>query len=172
MATKNGKEVEQTMNEDTSSMPDESDMEEEQIGFPPYWNPEIGKKFYARVEQLDMRDPAFVRYVCSNQGDPLDCFTGPTDDQKEKIVRKGERFSLSAYAALPLHDYIGFNVLVTVKGKQKVPNQPSPMWIFSIAISKSDKQRLLTMRRGVGKRALALRKANPVTSNEDDIPFG
>jgi hypothetical protein len=147
--------------------------EEEQVGFAPYWTPEKGKTFLARVENFDMRDPKFQRFICENKGKAMTCHTGPQDDQKEVTVKKGERFSLSAYAGLPLLDYMGCEVFVEVVGKRKIAGQPNPMWVFTIRVSPETKRMLAERRRRDARSALALRNNSaPATQNGDDeIPF-
>ena len=111
---------------------------EEQISFPPYWNPDMGKVFYGMVVNLDDTDPTFVRYVVEAFMPTL-CERGDKHNKEEVLVQKGEFFTLSAYAGLPLDRYIGFAVFVQVKGQRDV-GQPQPMWEFTLKISPEDRK--------------------------------
>ena len=70
---------------------------------------------------------------------PTLCERGDKHNKEEVLVQKGEFFTLSAYAGLPLDRYIGFAVFVQVKGQRDV-GQPQPMWEFTLKISPEDRK--------------------------------
>jgi hypothetical protein len=163
-----------------SDLPKEvANFQEEQIGFPPYWNPSEGKKFYARVVDVDDADPDFQRFVLQ-AGHDIECQRGPSADAETVVVHKGEFFTCSVYASLPLHRYLDIPVLVTVKGKRKLDGART-LWEFSLAVSEQAKK-VLAKRR---QENMMLKhntkneiKAVPVSANghqsteaEDQIPF-
>lgn len=125
---------------------DFSAFQEEQVGFPPYWNPEEGKQFYALPISRDERDPDFHRYVLQAFQD-VDCQIGPSDDAETVKVKKGEFFTCSTYAALPLELYALAKtpVLVSVKKKRELKGNKE-LWIFSVALAPADKKRLDSVR--------------------------
>lgn len=138
------------------ALPEFKDFEEEQLAFPPYWEAGEGKWFYAMIVACDDRDKNFVRYVAQAEM-PLECAKGAKKGKSanyEKIVvQKGEFFTLSAYAGLPLDRYIGIRVLVKTKGQRDV-GQPQPMWDFSLKVSPEDKKILLEERKAIASRAM------------------
>lgn len=107
--------------------------EVEQTGFPPYWNPGEGKAFKGVVIGLDNKDESFQRFALRATS-PLMCQRGPADESEEVLVKPGEYFSVSAYAALPLEKYIGVEVYVAVKGKRKLQDAKT-LWEFTVMIS-------------------------------------
>jgi hypothetical protein len=117
--------------------------EEEQTGFPPYWNPSPGKAFRGVVLGLDEKDPDFPRYAFKAT-DQVICARGPADDAEEVIVKAGEFFTCSGYAALPLQRYIGFEVFVVAKSKRDIKGGKE-LWEFSLKIHPEEKKKLLAL---------------------------
>jgi hypothetical protein len=117
--------------------------EDEQTGFPPYWNPEVGKAFRGVVLGLDEKDPDFPRYAFKAT-DQVMCARGPADEAEKVIIKPGEFFSCSAYAALPLQRYIGFEVYVMAKNKRDIKGGKE-LWEFSLKIHPEEKKKLLAL---------------------------
>jgi hypothetical protein len=125
---------------------------EQQTGFPPYWNPVVdedsgkGNGFKAKVMARDERDPEFIRYVLqATMG--LRCQNGPADDAEEVLVKPGEYFTCGDYAALPLSDYFGEEVVVlTIRKRKLAANEKNPqkrdLWNFKILVSPETALRL------------------------------
>lgn len=122
MPTKNQTEPTQLTEEEIARLMNEGEEEQlvnEEVGFPPYWNPGIGKMFKATVMKRDDRDPDFIRYHLLALA-PVICAKGPADDSEEILVNEGEFFTCSAYAALPLDEYFGIDVKVITWRKRKL----------------------------------------------------
>jgi hypothetical protein len=119
-----------------AGMPDFSGFVETATGFPPYWNPEPGKKFFGQVVGIDFRDPDFIRYTLL-AGMDMDCATGPADDATPVKVLKGERFNVSVYASLPLDRFLGEYILV--ESIKKVKGGKGDMWRFKLLSSPETK---------------------------------
>jgi len=136
--------------------------ETEQIGFPPYWNPTMkedekgktiantGNAFLGMPIQRDDRDPNFQRYVVEALR-PIMCKKGPAEDAEEILVKTGEFFTCSVYAALPLEDYFGYEVFVKPVRKRKLAAtaeipQKRDLWDFELQVSPETKK-LLKQRR-------------------------
>jgi hypothetical protein len=119
---------------------------EEQITFPPYWNPSEDGFFYGTPIDLDAKDPSFVRYVVEAHAD-TPCFRGDKNSKEAVTVKTGEFFTLSAYAGLPLDRYIGIPCFVQVTGKREV-GQPQPMWTFTLKVS-AESKKILTEERKI-----------------------
>lgn len=135
-----GEDFVEGLNAAANAIPEEfKDFQEENIQFPPYWNPSMNGWWYGMVTAIDDRDPEFPRVVVQAKR-PLMCARGPADDAEEVEVKESEFFTLSPYAALPLERYIGVSVLVRVTGQRKVPGRPNDMWIFSLSVSPEDKK--------------------------------
>lgn len=145
--------------------------ENEQIGFPPYWNPsmkldekgktipETGNSFLGIPIDLDERNPDFPRYVIEAIR-PIICKKGPAEDAEEILVKPGEFFTCSNYAALPLKEYFGYEVWVAPSRKRKLAaNEENPqkrdLWDFDLKVSPKTKL-LLKQRRA--QEATALRE--------------
>ena len=126
--------------------------EKENLGFPAYWKMDVGKQFVARVIQLDDSDPDFQRWIFQTTRHPVTAARGPADNAKEVIVPIGDFFSTSAYAQFGnnesgrgLHQYIGEEVLLKCTGTQKT-DQPTPMFVCELVITKETRARLLAAR--------------------------
>jgi hypothetical protein len=120
---------------DGFEIPDFDQWVETQGGFPPYWTPEEGKRFYAKPVMIDARDPKFVRYVFEALA-PTECHRGATEEQEEVTVMPGEQFTCSAYAAMGMEFYLGIPVVVTTKEQQDSKSNPGhSYWNWSIKIS-------------------------------------
>jgi hypothetical protein len=164
----------------SDNLPKETaNFQEEQIGFPPYWTPEEGKKVYARVVDFDDSDPEFLRYVMQ-AGHDIDCQRGPSDAREEVTVHKGEFFTMSQYASLPLGKYLDIPVLIQVKEKRKIDGGKT-MWVFSLSVSEQAKK-ILAARRQANmllrhnapeehKAELAPHNGKKEVKAEDQIPF-
>ncbi len=120
---------------------------EEAVGFPPYWKPTLGGYFKGIVLMRDERDPSFIRYHIEARM-PLDCRTGKADDGEVVAVKTGEVFTTSAFAALPLDRFFGFEVFVQVTQTRKLPgndqsdNVERDMWVFKVMVSPETKKLL------------------------------
>lgn len=115
--------------------------EKEQISFPPYWKPAIGKSFVAMPLFRDERDPKFVRYHLTAFEDMDDCLSGPTEDATAAPVKKGETFTLGQYKALPLDFFMGLPDPVLITCEKTVPSQhPNDTFIWSIRPTKRCKE--------------------------------
>ena len=154
MNAKNVKNDAALMISNPDAMPEFQNWEEEQITLPPYWEVGMDKWFCGLVVSVDDRDEEFVRYLVQAEM-PIKCFTGSKkkNEQEEVIVNKGEFFSLSAYASLPLDRYIGVRVLVRVTGRKDI-GRPQPMWEFSLKVSPEDKKLLLEDRKMAARNAI------------------
>lgn len=139
---------------DENGLPDFSSFVKEQISFPPYWNPEEGKKIYFVPMQLDDKDKEFQRYVCKALM-PIQCAQGPAEDQEMVMVQPGEYFTLSTYTALPLEMYFGFPVLVTTKTKRKIQGGKKELWQFELAVDPTVKKQLESKRVEMAKQMQA-----------------
>lgn len=136
--------------------------EEEQIGFPPYWNPRMefidpqvpskgykpgtGNSFLGTVVNRDERDENFPRYIIQASR-PIICQSGPAAEAEEILVQKGEFFSMSVYASLPLEDYFGMEVWVQPVSKRKIKDDPETgdprqVWRFKLMVSPASKKLL------------------------------
>jgi hypothetical protein len=131
--------------DDQSAFPSGEGFEDEQTGFPPYWNPSEGRKFYGRIMARDERDPEFVRYVVQASCKHV-CRTGPADDATDCEVQTGENFTVSEYASLPLADYFGLEVLVTALKKRPIKGGKQDVWIFKLQVAPQTKALLMQRR--------------------------
>ena len=121
---------------------DEDDYSDEQVGLPPYWNPEVGRKFKAVVVGIDEKDPEFPRYQLRASA-AVRCGRGPSDDAETVLVKKGQYFTCSTYAALPLNRYIGYEVIVIcVKLREGVTKQGYDVWEFRVLTDSETKKQL------------------------------
>lgn len=131
---------------------------DEQVGFPPYWNPTEGKKFAARVMARDERDLNFVRYVLQALH-LTPCQNGPADDAEQIKVKKDEFFTISDYSGLPLHEFFGEVVIVEALRKRKLAaNEANPqkrdLWVWSVKVSPETKKKLAEKRKSTGQYIL------------------
>lgn len=159
--------------------------EDEQVGLPPYWGPDeekmeqkIPQGFYARVIGLDNADEDFKRVILQAGADIL-CHRGPRDDAEEVLVKKGDYFTCSAYAGLPLHRYIGIPVYVLAKSKRKISGGRT-VWEWSLKVPTAAKP--LLQRRREAEAAAARMGSSPAVPQlgqgqqpppalEEEIPF-
>lgn len=157
---------------DPEALAEFKDFEEEQISFPPYWEADEGKWFYAIPVMLDDRDKNFVRYVCQALM-PMTCAQGSKKgkeaDYKPIKVEKDEYFTLSAYGGLPLERYIGVKVLVKCTGQRDV-GQPQPMWTFKLKVSPEDKKLLTEDRKKLAAVAIQRFRESRQLSNNRSLP--
>ncbi len=139
----------------TNSVEAPKGWEDEQTGFPPYWNPlHVGNSFRGIVTGYDDKDENFPRYVLRATV-PLICAQGPAEDAEKVNVAVGESFSTSVYVALPLHKYLGEEVYVIVKNFRVGVGQGDGIWQFRLLISPDARKR-------VRDRELAAASANPL----------
>lgn len=118
--------------------------EEEQLGFPPYWSPVEKGSVVCVPCQLDDGDPDFERWTMQAK-ETINCKRGPVDEAEEVTVGPDEFFSISNYAQLRLHQYIGHEILLTAVEKVKVKS--GSMWVFKLSVSKETKAALNADRR-------------------------
>lgn len=100
----------------SADLPDFDKWDDRQIGFAPYWAPEVGDWCYARVIARDDRNPNFVRYLLKAYKD-TECRTGPKLSGEPRIIRKGETFSMSVFTSLV--DEFDFHVWLNKKAADK-----------------------------------------------------
>lgn len=138
------------------------DMVKADIGFPPYWKADMAKGFRGIILMRDERDPEFVRYHIENTGPrALDCQQGSVDDGVVESVAPGSIFTCSAYGALPLDRFFGFEVVVMVTGSRKLPGNkrsngvPRDMWEFKVLV-KPEIDALLKSRRAEDAKHVSL----------------
>lgn len=167
----------------------------QQTGLPPYWAADeevhkagVAQGFYARVIGRDDGDPTFPRYVVQ-AGMDTPCMKGGGDDAEPVIVKKGEFFTTSVYAGLPLERFIGVPVIVKVKDKRKINTKGGPrtIWDFTVEVTPQVDKILAARRQAAAERAIAqgnaLRAGGVPTTNgnvpqlpqgggmDDEIPF-
>lgn len=116
--------------------------EDEQTGFPPYWEPSDGGQFKGIVVGQDMSDPEFIRYTVQATH-PTACFRGSKNEDRQEavVVQPGENFTVSDYVQLKLHQYFGHEILVTVKDKQAISGGHT-MWNMRLQVSPETKKKL------------------------------
>jgi len=124
----------------------ESVFTDEQVGLPPYWNPEVGRKFKATVVGIDDKDPNFNRFILrASHG--IRCQRGPAEDAETLLVKAGQYFTCSLYAALPLQRFIGFEVIVIcVKLREGVTKDGFDVWEFRVLTDEETKAQLAERR--------------------------
>lgn len=123
------------------------------IGFPPYWRPKIAKGFRGIVLYRDERANNFPRYHLENTGPTLDCLSGPAAESEVIEVPRGSVFTISAWAALPLDQYIGVEVAIIATGKREgMPatdeseGKPRDMWEWTLYVSEENKRMIASQR--------------------------
>jgi hypothetical protein len=152
------------MNPNTIPMPEGFVVED--TGFPPYWNPTPGAAFCGVVIDRDDRDPKFIRYRILASS-PILCARGPADDAEPVHVNAGEMFTVSFYAALPLDDYMGFEVYVLAKekvkgGKEK--DRGGTVWQWKLGCAPETKQ--IVARRKADALIAALHMKESLTTQQ------
>lgn len=102
-------------------------------GFLPYYNPIPGDAIAVIPVGFDRRQEGFERIVFEACED-VRCFTGPKEDAEEVIVRAGEKFNTSDYAALRITEaFFGFMFLLKVKEKVKVASDKTKtVWLWEL----------------------------------------
>ena len=118
--------------------------------FPPYWNPEIGQKIFVRPLARDERDPKFHRYVLQALM-TIPCAKGPSKEQESVTVKKGEKFTCSAYGALHLEDYMGLDVVIDVQPMRKAKETGYEYWDFKVIVSPETSKILAAKRAEIAK---------------------
>lgn len=159
MAPKN-QDVRKTVNPDgevlNSNLQSPEGWGEEKIGYAPYWSPAEGACFRGIVLARDDRDPEFVRILMQATA-PLVCYEGPVVEAEEIQVALGEQFTVSAYAALPLMNYIGEEVFVKAVKKRDIKGGKQELWIFKLMCSAETKKK-------VAARLAEAARNNPLTA--------
>lgn len=115
--------------------------ETEATGFPPYWTAEPGKTFKGRVIGFDPdeeNDGAFPRFTILATA-PITCHRGPKDDMTEAQVNAGELFNVSQWSALPLENYMGFEVWVMAKQQRPIAGGKT-VWDFDLRVAPETKR--------------------------------
>jgi len=128
-------------------LPDFDKWEEETVGFAPYWNPEEGKWFYARIVERDDRDPEFVRYLFQ-AGMPTPCARGAEDSEtfEPVMINTGEYFTISVYFSLQglfdLYLETGHRPYIKVISVKKVPTKKTGrnVWLWKVLSDPKDKR--------------------------------
>jgi hypothetical protein len=120
---------------------DDSGTEEEQIGFPPYWTPQEGRKLRVKVIAFDQRDPTFPRWVVQATH-RVACQSGPSDEAEPRLVQAGEFFSMSLYAALPLQRYVGEEIVISCKEERDIGSGKT-LWVWSLRCTPEVKARVM-----------------------------
>ena len=127
--------------------------QEDDAGLPPYWKPELGRSFRGTVLEYQeaKNDLDFDRFVIL-ASEQMICQKGPADDAEDVIVMPGGRFTCSWYAALPLNEYLGFEVKVITHKTRKLPGNEASggakrdLWNFKILTSPETKKALQEFR--------------------------
>lgn len=107
--------------------------------FPPYWKPEEGKSFYAAPVGKDYRDPKFPRVVWKAL-EPIECFTGASDNQENVTVERGGLFTSSEYGSMRVaivDAVMGYPVIVTVEDEMGT-NERGEFYRFQYQYSLAD----------------------------------
>lgn len=127
--------------------------EDEQTGFPPYWEPKQDAQFKGIVTAVDNTNPEFVRYTIQATTHPIAAFKGGklNNSQEPVVVKPGENFTVSDYVQLRLHEYIGHEVLVDVVNKVGIGDGHT-MWNMRLRVSAATKALLLKQRADAAKR--------------------
>jgi hypothetical protein len=120
--------------------------EEEQTGFPPYWNPGEGKSFRGIVIARDVRDPDFVRYHIRSTQEDLECAIGPAVDAEPVKVTKGEIFTVSEYSSLPLSDLLGLEIMAVALKQVPTKKAGQSRWVWKLFLPKESRKALDTRR--------------------------
>jgi hypothetical protein len=130
--------------------------EEENLGFPPYWNPAAQAQFVATIVGFDDGDPEFERWVFQASHD-IECHKGPKgedgEDAEAVTVKKGGFFSTSNYVQFRLNQYIGLEVNIFVKEKVALAKGRT-MWNMGMRVSPKTKALLTERRQAAVKGAL------------------
>lgn len=109
--------------------------DEEQIGFPPYWKPEAGRRLKAMVVGLEEPDATFDRFVL-RAAHSVRCQRGPAEKAAEVQIKPGQFFTMSVYSGLPLQKYIGYEVqLEATEKEENVTKDGHPMWRFRLILA-------------------------------------
>ncbi len=148
--------------------------EEENLGFPPYWNPSAGARFVAVPAMYDDSDPAFHRWVWQASHD-IQCHKGSKGDEEGEdystpvLVKKGEFFSTSNYAQFAkLPQLIGLEVMIEVTGKVKLDAKKT-LWEMVCRMSKTTKA-ILAERRQRAMAEIATRApAKRITPSVEEV---
>jgi hypothetical protein len=125
------------------------------VGFAPYWRPKKGAVVDLIARSLDIADLSFIRVTCEYIGDvPLECRTGSKGDDDDNdestpiLVKKGELFTVSWYATLPLEYGIKhatpIRVIVLKKstaGKTE-DGEPKKLWNFKYQTSEAGQRQI------------------------------
>lgn len=127
--------------------------EDEQVGFPPYWNPSVGKVFMGTPLFKDERDPDFIRYHIQASRDEV-CATGPADGAEPVPVKKGEIFTVSAYSGLPLDEFFGLEMMAVALKLVPTKKAGQERWVWKVRLPPQSKK-LLQERRAQKATALA-----------------
>ncbi len=141
--------------------PDFENWESEKLGdFPPYFEPDEGKMFYAKIVGVDYADPEFHRIICQAEAD-VECLRGPKGEQEEVTVKKGELFTISEYAIIA--NQVGFLIMLqsaivlkVVSKEQSRTNPKNSYWTFELKVSPNDKKRLQAIRFEHSQRQLGM----------------
>jgi hypothetical protein len=122
------------------------------IGFPPYWTPEVGKVIIGRVAALDFSDLSFHRVVMQATKATIPCQRGPADGAESVPVAPGEFFTMSEYAGMNLENFMDMEVFIKCSGTRTVPGDKArglparDMFEWTVKVSPDDKKRLQLMR--------------------------
>ncbi len=125
------------------------------VGFAPYWRPKKGNVVDLIPRSLDIADLAFIRVTCEYIGDvPLECRTGSKGDDDDNdestpiLVKKGELFTVSWYATLPLEYGIKHSTPIRVivlkkstAGKTE-DGEPKKLWSFKYQTSEAGQRQI------------------------------
>ncbi len=137
------------------------------VGFPPYFEPEKGRIVDLVCKMIDYSDPTFLRLICQYIGnEPLKCGTGPKDDDGESaeiMVQKGELFTFSWYATLPLEFGLKDGVPIRVvcvkqmKAGTTEDGQPKKLWVWQYMTTAAGSKQIMAEK----SRAMAFGSRNP-----------
>ena len=150
-------------------------------GFPPYLVIEEGVKFACTVESLDLTDPDFIRFVCKNLGKELKCNTGKRNDGQEVIVNRGEEFTVSWFATLPLEWAMSHKTpllitpLAKESGRKMANGKPGNLWRFSYETTADGAKQIAAEKNralGFGRRMIVVGTGNQAESQPNPSYLG
>lgn len=125
---------------------DETGYHKISTGFHPYFSPSVGASFKGTLVNVDDRQADFLRFEFISEHDVL-CYTGPSDDQEEVLVKAGDPFNVSAYEQVRFEEYAGMSIIVKFKEKVKTSTPGRSVWKLELLVNEADYKLLMERRR-------------------------